>query len=152
MTHVIVPVEPTDDAPWSGHYPVQERAFHVVRVSDGLGPETFRAKDRATLSSFPAKDRDDAHAMARALNRMVTFHVGAALLSSPRVSVPGREEIARVLYERERQRGEHANAVLSQATGKTITGCSIEPWEECAEAFLGDADAVLALFNREGKS
>lgn len=53
------------------------------------------------------------------------------------------EKIARVLYERERERGEHANFLLSDATGKVITGCAIEPWEECKDTFLSDARAII---------
>lgn len=65
-------------------YPVEERAFHVVRASYGEELEHFRAADRATLSSFPATSRDDAYAMAKALNHVVRFHVERAqALSTP---------------------------------------------------------------------
>lgn len=61
-------------------YPVDERAFHVVRrnLCDG-SPEIFVAQDRATLSGFPAPDRDHAYAMVKSLNAIVRHHVERAL-------------------------------------------------------------------------
>jgi hypothetical protein len=67
-------------------YPVAERAFHVVKRFGEDDAVTFCASDRATMSTFPASDRDDAYMMADALNRVVAFHVGRAIaaLSAPR--------------------------------------------------------------------
>jgi hypothetical protein len=66
----------------------------------------------------------------------------AMLSASPRtVTVEG---VAMVLYECEAERGRIANEIMSKATGKEITGCSMEPWEECKDTFLGDARAVLS--------
>jgi hypothetical protein len=56
----------------------------------------------------------------------------------------GEEEIARVLYECERKRGELAREVMSKASGKDCAGILIDPWEECKDTFLSDARAVIA--------
>jgi hypothetical protein len=58
------------------------------------------------------------------------------------------ENVARVLYECERKRGEIANSVMSAATGREITGCTMEPWEECKDTFLSDARAVLSALSK----
>lgn len=65
-------------------YPVEERAFHVVRrLGDDGETEGFRVRDRATLSSYPAADRDDAYALAHSLNAVVRFHVERAVAEAP---------------------------------------------------------------------
>lgn len=69
-------------------YPVAERAFHVVRSSDGVGPDQFIARDRATLVGIPSPDRESAYAMADALNRAVSFHVARAINAQPRPYSP----------------------------------------------------------------
>lgn len=53
------------------------------------------------------------------------------------------ERLAFVLYGQERDRGDRANSLLSGAAGKPITGCSIEPWDECKDVFIADARALL---------
>ena len=55
-----------------------------------------------------------------------------------------RELVARTLYECERSRAEHCQSVLQKASGKECPGAAMEPWSECSEVFLSDADAVLA--------
>lgn len=54
-----------------------------------------------------------------------------------------RERIARAMYEREKARAENATEVLSGAAGRPVNGMAMEPWEECRDTYLGDADAVL---------
>lgn len=62
-------------------YPVEERAFHVVRRGDGEDL-SFVAQDRACLTSIPAADRDDAYNLSSSLNRVVRFHVERAVAST----------------------------------------------------------------------
>jgi hypothetical protein len=52
------------------------------------------------------------------------------------------EAAARALYECERQRANHCDAVLSRAFGKPVKD-HMEPWDECKEFYLGDARAAL---------
>lgn len=56
-----------------------------------------------------------------------------------------RERIARALYEREKARAERAVKVMSRAAGRPVTGMAMEPWEECRDVYLGDADTVLGV-------
>jgi hypothetical protein len=72
-----VPVDASASDAGVPSYPVEERAFHVVR-RDGPDGTEYRARDRATLSSFPADNRQDAYSMARSLNQIVAFHVQSA--------------------------------------------------------------------------
>lgn len=55
-----------------------------------------------------------------------------------------REHIGSVLYEREKERGERAASVV-RAAGDNGRAIEMEPWDECKEMFLGDADAVIAM-------
>ena len=54
-----------------------------------------------------------------------------------------REAIARAMYECEADRACHCDAVLSAASGKHIKP-TMEPWEEVASIYRGDADSVVA--------
>lgn len=63
-------------------------------------------------------------------------------LSSP---MPSRDQIAHLLYEREKARAETACAVL-KSIGKGTKALEIEPFEECADTWNGDAAAILSLF------
>lgn len=57
----------------------------------------------------------------------------------------GREQIARVLYDCERKRADHTQRFMQQLSGKECPGAAMEPWEECKDSFLSDADAILSL-------
>lgn len=52
------------------------------------------------------------------------------------------ERVARALYARELERARHCEAVLSQARGAPIKD-TMEPFEDCKEAWLGDARAAI---------
>lgn len=52
------------------------------------------------------------------------------------------ERLARALYAREKARSDHADAILSTVKGAPVK-VGMEPWEECAEIFIGDATAAL---------
>jgi hypothetical protein len=56
------------------------------------------------------------------------------------------EKVARVLYDCERKRSEHADTVLSKVAGKPVK-FTMEPWEEAAEIYRGDARAALAALS-----
>lgn len=59
--------------------------------------------------------------------------------------LPTRERIARVLYECEKRRGTHSDSVVKSAFPRASDALLMEPWEECKDTFLSDADAVLAV-------
>jgi len=65
-----------------------------------------------------------------------------ALRSS--VSAGSVESIARILYECEKRRADHADKVMG------LTRSTMEPWEECKDTFLSDAAAVLAALSPTG--
>jgi hypothetical protein len=52
------------------------------------------------------------------------------------------EAAARALYEREKERANLCNEILSKAAGKPIID-HMEPWEECSVVYTGDAVAAL---------
>lgn len=64
--------------------------------------------------------------------------------------MPTRNQIAWALYDREHERSMHADRVVAKMRGREFKD-TMEPFEECADVFLGDADAVLALFPAPGK-
>ena len=64
---------------------------------------------------------------------------------------PTREQIGRILYECEKKRGQHADAVMKGISPKASDALLMEPWEECKDSFLSDADAVLSLFGSAAK-
>jgi hypothetical protein len=55
-----------------------------------------------------------------------------------------RETIARTLYECEKRRGELTQTIFEKASGKPCPGAGMEPWDECKDVFLSDADALIA--------
>lgn len=65
---------------------------------------------------------------------------------------PTREQIGRILYECEKKRGEHADAVMKGILPRASDALLMEPWEECKDSFLSDADAVLGLFRSAATS
>lgn len=58
-----------------------------------------------------------------------------------------REAIGRVLYECEKRRATNADAVVKGAFPGASDALLMEPWDDCKDAFLSDADAVLALLS-----
>ncbi len=56
-----------------------------------------------------------------------------------------REEIARTLYECEKRRATNADAVVKGAFPNASNALLMEPWDECKDVFLSDADAILPL-------
>lgn len=55
------------------------------------------------------------------------------------------ERAAKVLYECEKRRGEHASEILEVATQAKAAGVLlIEPWEEAKQTFLADAAALAS--------
>jgi hypothetical protein len=59
-----------------------------------------------------------------------------------------REAIGRVLYECEKRRATNADAVVKGAFPGASDALLMEPWDECKDAFLSDADAVLAALSQ----
>ena len=53
--------------------------------------------------------------------------------------------VARALYKCEKRRAEHCDEVLSVAAGKTLKP-SMEPWDEVAEIYTGDAKAAINAY------
>lgn len=69
--------------------------FHVSRSSDGVR-EWFAARDPASGVSIPARDRDDASALAASLNQAVALH---AARPTPATDVSAEDGARRIADE-----------------------------------------------------
>lgn len=114
--------------------------YEIDRTLDGYSVSF----DYKVFGQF--EDPDAAKACAQAhYDRKISEAIAAGM--PRRVSaMPSREQIGRALYECEKKRGEHADAVMKGISAKASDALLMEPWEECKDSFLGDADAVLSLF------
>lgn len=61
------------------------------------------------------------------------------------------EQVARALYDCEKRRAFNAQGILQQASGKPCDGIAIEPWEECADIYRGDACAAIRALRTDRK-
>lgn len=53
------------------------------------------------------------------------------------------ERVARALYDQEAERSAKADRIIAAARGQPVGQPSIEPYEECADAFRADARAAI---------
>jgi hypothetical protein len=54
--------------------------------------------------------------------------------------------VALALYECEKRRADKCDRVIAAARGVPQVKPTMEPWEECAEIFLGDARAAIDAY------
>jgi hypothetical protein len=149
----------SSSTPMQDEYRTIAAALRSLPVSDGAGLPDLHEPTDAMIEAAAREVWNDLYFQhggswdGRGANEICVIQLKAtmraalqAALSLPSAGMEGRRgEIARTLYECEKRRAEHCQSILQKASGKECPGAAMEPWEECCEVFLSDADAILAL-------